>query len=485
MGEGAQPTTWNDANNKDINTSCTRRFSLLNTASPSTHHEPQPCQLRRPFKFHPKAVARTVWQQCMQTGNALPIFTANSMTTKAAKIDPVQYDPDIPFKYNNFIYHINLPSTPSIARNNDQSQPGTDPIPDGAKDFIIRLTNPDAEGMHASTRVENEVAMISLAAAALSSLKPRVVPSVYAWGSAAAPSSQGWILQELMPGVPLDETFDNMPLEEKKVVLSQMASFLKALQDFGVPQSIKSYGGVTFDATGQVVSTTMTSVGSGPWQSYEAYFTDCLQRALQSANSNPYIQGWHANGVRKRLDAFVGSGIPAQFKGLKSKLERCIVHADFSRSSSFFLYFDCTRLTEATFSVQRQAICYTMFPLNASLPSSITTSPVSFTRHTSSFALLAAPEASSRAGPISSLARRRHYAAQSSTASHRHCPRPLRMALTGMSRKHGKTSWRRWRYSGRGRQKVLIRLQMSTRFLAPSYPGVLRTRISYACRLSR
>ena len=45
---------------------------------------------------------------------------------------------------------------------------------------------------------------------------------------------------------------------------------------------------------------------------------------------NPYIQGWHANGVRDRLDAFAEHGVPAQFKLLGSKPDRVIIHADFS-----------------------------------------------------------------------------------------------------------------------------------------------------------
>jgi hypothetical protein len=93
--------------------------------------------------------------------------------------------------------------------------------------------------MHAHTRVENEVAMISLAAAALSGFKPHVVPSVYSWGSVALPSSQGWILQELMPGTPVSEAFDSMPSGEKKSILAQMAEILKALQDFKLPSSIE------------------------------------------------------------------------------------------------------------------------------------------------------------------------------------------------------------------------------------------------------
>lgn len=250
-----------------------------------------------------------------------------------ARIDPIQYDPECPFKYNNFVYRITLPSPLSAARdgsNQRARQPGTVPLPEGAKEFILRLTNPDAEGMHAQTRVENEVAIISLAAAALGNFESHLVPSVYGWGSAAPPSSQGWILQEFMSGVPVSESFDKMSRSEKSSVLAQMAVILKALQDFRLPNSIDQYGGVTFNGTGQIVSAAMTSVGSGPWQSYEAFFRDKLDRALQQAESNPYIKGWHANGIRERLNAFVERGVPAQFKDLGSRDAKSIVHADFS-----------------------------------------------------------------------------------------------------------------------------------------------------------
>lgn len=185
--------------------------------------------------------------------------------------------------------------------------------------------------MNQKTQVENEVAIISLAASALSGFEPHVVPSVYGWGSAATTSSQGWTLQELMPGTSVDESFESMHLDQKKNILAQMARFLKALQDFALPESITGYGGVTFDDSGRIVSTSMTSVGSGPWPSYEAHFRDRLQLALQSADANPYIKGWHANRVRQRLDALFKSGVPEQFECLESKHDKATVHADFSK----------------------------------------------------------------------------------------------------------------------------------------------------------
>ncbi|TAQ88973.1 hypothetical protein B7494_g2714 [Chlorociboria aeruginascens] len=258
--------------------------------------------------------------------------------TENADIIPIQYDPESPFKYNNFVYRIYLPSPITSDHNVEERprQPGCVSIPDGTEELIMRLANPDAEGMNAKNRIENEVAIITLASAALSAFEPHVVPSVYGWGSAAGESSQGWILQELMPGTPVDEAFSTMNLQQKKQILAQMAELLNTLQAYQLPKSITGFGGVTFDDAGNILSAAMTSVGAGPWPSYEASFKGQLEVALKNADGNPYIQGWRANGVRERLDAFVERGIPAQFKFLTSKQDKVIVHADFTTNNLLF-----------------------------------------------------------------------------------------------------------------------------------------------------
>ncbi|KAI1779523.1 hypothetical protein F4818DRAFT_143589 [Hypoxylon cercidicola] len=283
-----------------------------------------------------------------------------------AKIVSIQYDPECPFKYNNFVYHVTLP-LPIILENikkEEAPQPGCVSIPDGTTEFIMRLNNPDAEGMNRETRIENEVAMISLASAALTCFRPSVVPSVYAWGSAASKSSQGWIIQELMPGESVDESFASMDLEQKKQIFLQMAKLLKALQDYKLPESITGFGGVTFNENGRVVSAAMTSVGAGPWPSYEASFKGRLEVALQKADANPYIQGWHANGIRDRLNAFVNHGVPTQFQSLKTAQDKAIIHADFSKSSFRYLtlsYYQansiaCIALNNILFDTSTQRI---------------------------------------------------------------------------------------------------------------------------------
>lgn len=220
------------------------------------------------------------------------------------------------------------------ATNSNPLQPGCVAIPEGTKELIVRLTKPATEGMSMANRVENEVAMISLASAALSHFQPRVVPRVFGWGSAADKSAgkpaQGWLLQELMPGVPLIDSFENMQLERKKKIFAQMAALLKGLQSYKLPESITGFGGVTFDGAGRIVSTPMPTVGAGPWPSYEARLKGRLEVAIRTANDNRYIKGWEVNGLRDRLDKFVAEGLPEHFKDLSSKENRVVTHADFS-----------------------------------------------------------------------------------------------------------------------------------------------------------
>lgn len=134
-----------------------------------------------------------------------------------------------------------------------------------------------------------------------------------------------------MPGIPLDEKLDDMELEEKKEMFSQIARILKGLQDFQLPASITDYGGLTFDNENNIVSAPMTTTSTGPWPSYEAAFEAQLKQALEKADENSYIRGWHENGVRDRLDAFIERGLSEYFKPLESRDEKAIIHADFSK----------------------------------------------------------------------------------------------------------------------------------------------------------
>ncbi|KAK0701689.1 hypothetical protein B0T26DRAFT_681813 [Lasiosphaeria miniovina] len=146
------------------------------------------------------------------------------------EITPIQYDPNHPFKCNNFVYRLALPSG-VVGSSCKFRQPGCVPIPIGAKEFIPRLSNSEAHGMHQETRVQNEVSMLTLASAALRHIEPHV--------------------------------------------------------DYPLPESIKGWGGVTFDDSGAIVSAPMVSVGAGPWSSLEESYRDRLKAALAKTDTNP------------------------------------------------------------------------------------------------------------------------------------------------------------------------------------------------------
>lgn len=211
-------------------------------------------------------------------------------------------------------------------------------VPNGAKDFIIRLSNPKAQGMHPETRIQNEVSILTLASAALQHIEPRVVPRVYAWDGAKGDRT-GWILQELMPGQPLAEPFEeSMCLEQKRGIFHQISTILKALQEYPLPPSIRGWGGLTFSEDGSIISAPMVSVGAGPWNSLEHSFKGRLEAALTKADASPLLQGWTANGVRTRVDAFIESGLPEQFSHFASSADKSIIHGDFRELQSIREY---------------------------------------------------------------------------------------------------------------------------------------------------
>lgn len=216
---------------------------------------------------------------------------------------------------------------------------GCVPIPVGSREFILRLSNPDAEGMSNETRVQNEVAILALASAALHHIKPSVVPRVFGWGP-ASPGRLGWILQDLMPGAPLDDIFGPAgSLKQKRGILAQMARILKGLQDYQLPRSIQGWGGLTFDDRGAIISALMPTVGAGPWSSLEESYRDRLKVALSRVEENPYLRGWRFNGLRERVEDFIERGLPRQLADLASSQDRAIIHADFSESPFYYVLY--------------------------------------------------------------------------------------------------------------------------------------------------
>ncbi|KAI9760940.1 MAG: hypothetical protein M4579_001316 [Chaenotheca gracillima] len=246
------------------------------------------------------------------------------------KIEPLEYDEDCPFPYNNFVYCVKLSPEPRTAITSSH-QPGTIALPLGVSSVVVRLSNA-AAGLNDLNRVQNEVAVMSLMRDALSTLPTQIVPAVYGWASAA--NQQGWILQQYMAGKPLDAEFENMDFPKKRNVLRQMAEILVRIQQYGLPGTIKEYGGLNFDESGNVISGPLTVLHGGPFQTYEALYRESLRLQLATADKNSVVRGWQSKGVRQRLENFAAHGIKPIMQDVDSR--KVLVHGDFTCNNLLF-----------------------------------------------------------------------------------------------------------------------------------------------------
>ncbi|KAK2758251.1 hypothetical protein FQN54_004096 [Arachnomyces sp. PD_36] len=253
------------------------------------------------------------------------------LTTVAT--DPIEYDPECIFPYNNFVYRVELShssSPQSQHRKEPEPQPGTIPIPDSAQHVIMRLSNA-AAGLNNLNRVENEVAAMSLARKAV--FPRQVIPAVYGWASAA--KDQGWILMEHMRGVPLDAAFEEMTLNDKTKTLGEIASIVRAMQEYELPESIKGFGGLDFDRDGNIVSAPLTVFSCGPFTTYSELVKGILREQLAAADKIPVLEGWRAKDIWARLDKFITEDVERMLQSANAGKKR-LVHGDFTMNNFLF-----------------------------------------------------------------------------------------------------------------------------------------------------
>ncbi|KAL3417768.1 phosphotransferase enzyme family protein [Phlyctema vagabunda] len=232
-----------------------------------------------------------------------------------SEISPVDYDENLPFPYNNFIYKVSL-SEPAFRDAFTNAGPYTTKLlSESVSDFIIRLSNPAAEGLNHDNRVENEVGSMYLARQGLASFEPQIafaIPSVYAWQAQTkfgdANETFGWTIMEFKQGEPLDKVFPLLDSSKKKDVLGQIADIFSSIQRATLPASLDSYGGITIK-DGKLVHGQMTTLPGGPWKSYGNFWTTRLSSQLNESNQSPALQGWNPNGVRERIDRFLAADI--------------------------------------------------------------------------------------------------------------------------------------------------------------------------------
>lgn len=253
---------------------------------------------------------------------------------QTSKIETVEYDMNSKHHYNNYIYLVTLLSPTSTTvrlrvPQSDEIQPGTVPLPADVTSLILRLANADPRtGLNNTNRVENEVAFMTLARRALATSKySHIVPDVYAWASIA--SGQGFTVQQHMRGTMPDKVFKELTIQDKSVVLSQMAEILALLQKFPVPQTVDKFGGLRFDEVGNIVSAQMTIYEGEPSTIYEDLMRVIFNVKLKEADDNPIMQGWRDKGVRERLDHFVKHKLGDILKDCEHP-KKVLVHSDFS-----------------------------------------------------------------------------------------------------------------------------------------------------------
>lgn len=220
---------------------------------------------------------------------------------------------------NNHVYIIQLvqplDSELPIA---EASQPFVCPVPAGTSQLVMRIPKLD-NNVNDTIRIRNEVAFLHLAREALSAVDSTVVPRVFTWRDGRDTRNDdsrcaSYILEEFKKGESLSaKELEALSDEAKASISSQLARVVAAWQSFELPSSIRGYGGITFDDSGEFSSTSIIFGTGGPFNTYAAYLKSTILWQLRNSERVPAINGWRtmpdAPGLRARIDAFIDRGL--------------------------------------------------------------------------------------------------------------------------------------------------------------------------------
>ena len=230
---------------------------------------------------------------------------------------------------HNFVYWIDLSCPPSEPLGPISPRPFTCPIPSDTSRLIFRLPR-GAVSLEESVRIRNEVAFLSLGRNALYSINPSLISQVFDWADGDGTEfGNRWILQEWKEGQTLS-TKDVESLDDKtqRFVLDQIAAVLKAFQDFRLPESVKGFGGLTFDEDGVMTSTKSVIPCGGPFSSYSNFLRGMLEWQLEATERSSHLRGWcEYPELRKRLQTFFSDGLEAQLARVPEQ-QQVMVHGD-------------------------------------------------------------------------------------------------------------------------------------------------------------
>ena len=243
---------------------------------------------------------------------------------------------------NNFVYRVSLrASEPPWNETSSPSKFGTQALPPDTTEVILRLSDPDAN-LNEAVRIQNEVAAINLMQKALTLYPSTIVPKLYGWKSADDADEtgciHGWILQESMRGLPLDMIFPNLPFEDKRKIISQIAQIFKAIQIFQLPDTVTQIGGLGFNREGDIISGHFTIPLDGPFSTQSDMLRANLNLQLQAAERNVLIGGWRKisdDNLYDRLQKFMKSSLIDDILGKTEKsTDLTLIHGDFGKCVS-------------------------------------------------------------------------------------------------------------------------------------------------------
>lgn len=290
-------------------------------------------------------------QNTNQTGYDRRLAVVQSILDRhrlvATSITPVEYVEHCPFPYNNFLYKLDL-AAPATAANFDPKPCTTTPPVDGVSTLILKLSNPKAEGLNNTNRIENDVIASSLIRQSLSDRAPgmaAIVPAIYAWESCADPSPEadetsfGWALMEHRPGSNLDGHFAQLQPHEQQAVMDQVATILSAIQAIQLPAGVTSLGGMSLASDRSIVTGERPLLPGGPWPSYADMCAAKLHFQLATdAEHSTVLRGWRDNKIlRAKLDAFISAPAIERVlqRGGVDTSQRVLTHGDFSKALPF------------------------------------------------------------------------------------------------------------------------------------------------------
>ncbi|KAK9235164.1 hypothetical protein V1525DRAFT_284321 [Lipomyces kononenkoae] len=230
---------------------------------------------------------------------------------------------------NNYVYLIELanPTTDSLL--SESSKPFTSPIPANTSRLIFRIPKANVS-LEDSVRVRNEVAFLALGRDVFSSIDTSLVPRVFAWedNTSLGPGFR-WILEEWKDGETLTaENVEALNDEMQRFVLDQLAAVVKSFHKYSLPDSVRGFGGLSFDEHGILSNTASTIPCGGPFPTYSSFLKGMCKWQIEASERSTHLNGWkNVPKLRKRLDNLFASGLDQLLVEVPEQ-RPTLVHAD-------------------------------------------------------------------------------------------------------------------------------------------------------------